>query len=335
MSVSTDSSYPHSAMVSLEQQPVGDTHLHDFAADVRRGLGASPKSLRCRWLYDRTGSLLFEEICAQPEYYIPRAETEILAAHADAIVAAVPAAAAIVELGSGSATKTRLILEASLRRTPQRVRYVPIDISASMLAESSRLLAAEYPRLQIHGLAATYEEGLLQLPVGPRLLLWLGSNVGNFARPEAARFLAEIARRIGPKDRLLFGVDLRKARALLERAYDDAAGVTERFNKNLLVRINRELGGQFDVDDFAHRASYDEAEGRVSMHLVSARRHQVRIAALGQSVAFEAGEAIHTEDSYKYSPDELDALCATAGLVVTTRFTDSEGRFASLLVAPA
>jgi dimethylhistidine N-methyltransferase len=308
----------------------------ELAADVARGLGAEAKTLSCRWLYDEEGSRLFDAICALPEYYIPRAETAILAAHAGAIVGALPPGATIVELGSGSAAKTRLVLEAALEHAPGRVRYVPIDISATMLAASAEGLLADYPRLDIVGIAGTYEEGLGALPglgPAPKLILWLGSNVGNFTRPAAAAFLREVRGRMGPRDRFLLGVDLRKDPAVLALAYDDPAGVTARFSLNLLLRINRELGGDFDLGGFRHQAEYDQVDGRVIIHIVSVRAQTVQIRDLGMTVCFRAGERIHTEDSYKYSRDEIGALLAAAGLRRVDGWTDPERRFASVLAA--
>jgi dimethylhistidine N-methyltransferase len=308
-----------------------------FAADVRRGLTSTPKHLECRWFYDYEGSTLFEAICALPEYYIPRAETAILEAHAEMIAAELPPGATVVELGSGSSSKTRLVLDAFLRRAHGRVRYVPIDISAQMLEESGRALVAEYPRLDVTGVAGTYEEGLDELGrLGdePRLVLWLGSNVGNFTRKAAGAFLGEVRRRLRPVDRMLLGVDLRKNPARLQLAYDDPAGVTARFNLNLLARINRELGGDFVVDGFSHRAVYEVEAGRIEIYIVARHAQEVTVRALDLTVQFAAGEAMHTEDSYKYAPHEIEALARAAGLRQVARWTDPEGLFASVLMGP-
>jgi dimethylhistidine N-methyltransferase len=308
-----------------------------FAEDVRRGLGARPKRLPCVHLYDAEGSRLFEAICELPEYYLTRAERSILVEHADDIVAKLEPESALVELGSGSSQKTRLLIEAFLRAQP-RLRYVPIDVSREMLSESAHALAADYPRLEVHALAADYHAGLRALPLHrdePKLVAFLGSSIGNLERDEAASFLREVAVHTGARDRVLLGVDLRKDRRTLERAYDDAAGVTARFDANVLARINRELGGHFALDRFHHRADYDAALGRVSMHLVAEGAQQVRIDALGMVVDFEDGETIHTEDSWKYAPEEIDALAASAGLATEARYFDAERRFSlSLLRAP-
>ena len=282
-----------------------------FAEDVRRGLTSQPKWLSCRFFYDRQGSRLFEQICDLPEYYLTRAEDEILARHAAEMVATVPAGAALVELGSGSAAKTRHLIAALLRRR-ETLRYTPIDIARDALEESARRLRDEFAALEIHALCGEYRDGLHRLDAlrrtdgtdglgRPQLILWLGSSVGNFERPRAAAFLSQVRATMGPADRLLVGFDLRKARAVLEPAYDDARGLTARFNKNLLARINRELGGHFDLSLFDHLAVYDEDAGRIRMSLVSRRDQVAPIAALELHVPLAAGEAIHTENSYKYS----------------------------------
>jgi L-histidine N-alpha-methyltransferase len=306
-----------------------------FARDVETGLTRSPKQLPCRYFYDRDGSLLFEEICRLPEYYLPQAEREILESRAAEIGALLPAGTCLVELGSGSAAKTRMLIEVLLRRQ-QALRYVPVDVSRTMLEESSLALLAAYPALRIVGVAAEYEEGLEKLTAvafGPKLILWLGSNIGNLERSDAARFLRRVRGLMAPGDRLLVGIDLRKDRAVLTRAYDDSQGVTARFNRNVLARINRELGGRFDLDAFQHRAMYEEEIGRIEMYLVSAGAQRVRIERLGLTVPFAAGEAIHTENSYKYSLAEIDALAAAAGFRIERQWLDSGRRFSESLLA--
>ena len=307
----------------------------DFAADVRAGLTAPRKFLHCRYLYDAEGSALFEEICTLPEYYLTRAEQEILDANADEILASGPAGAMLVELGSGSSKKTRTLISAALaHRSP--VQYVPIDISRSMLEESSRALVADYAGVEITAIAAEYRAGMrwLERQRGAKLVLWLGSNVGNFPRGDAARFLRGVRATMSPSDRLLMGVDLRKSRALLEAAYDDAAGVTARFNLNLLGRINRELGGDFELDGFAHRARWNERLGRVEIRIESLRAQTVHIGALALDVTFRAGERVYTESSYKYSFAEIARLARAAGMVVERRWLDGERRFSVNLLAP-
>jgi dimethylhistidine N-methyltransferase len=300
-----------------------------FAEDVATGLTATPKRLPCRYFYDREGSRLFEAICELPEYYLTRAEAEILRDHADEIADACPAEVTVIELGSGNAVKTRLLLDA-LGRARRRVRYVPIDICRSVLEESSAALLRLFPWLEIVAVAAEYEQGLRHLATEsdrPKLVLWLGSNIGNFDRAEAATLLRRIRDTLEPTDLMLIGVDLRKDRAVLEAAYDDASGVTAAFNLNLLARINRELDANFDIIAFRHRAVYDSELGRIEMYLVSTRSQRVTIGRLGLKVEFATGETIHTENSYKYSLTEMAEVARAAGLRTERRWQDAEGRF--------
>jgi len=307
-----------------------------FAQAVDEGLASRPYSLPCRFFYDAVGSQLFEEICDLPEYYLTRAEHEILAHHADDIAARCPSPLFLAELGSGSSTKTRLLIEAFLRQQGS-LRYVPVDISQSILEQSAESLIADYRGLEITAIASEYREGLHHLGKDtrlPKLIAWLGSNIGNFARDDARHFVSGIRDAMGVDDRLLLGVDLRKDARALERAYDDARGVTARFNKNLLARINRELGGAFDLADFDHRARVVDGGGRVEIGLVCRRSCEVRVAALGTSFRFARGDFIHTEDSIKYSQEEIAALARAAALRVDARWLDAGHRFCVALLAP-
>jgi len=306
-----------------------------FAASVDEGLGGEAPSLPCRFLYDAKGSELFEEICDLPEYYLTRAEHEILAKHADAIVGRCPSPSALAELGSGSSSKTRLLIEAFLRRQG-RLRYVPVDISRTALDDAAQALLADYGGLEVLAIASEYREGLRH--VGretrlPKVIAWLGSNIGNFERSEAIRFVRGIRDAMSSEDRLLLGIDLRKASSVLEDAYDDPSGVTGRFNKNLLTRINRELGGDFDLGAWRHRARVVDDGGRVELGLVCERADDVRIAALERSYSFVPGDFIHTEDSIKYSAEEIAELADAAGLAVEERWLDSNGRFSLTLLS--
>ena len=298
--------------------------LDGFADMVREGLTADPKWMSCRFLYDEEGSQLFEQICAQPEYYPTRTEERILRENAAEIARDTHPEVNLVELGSGNSQKTRILIEELLNRHG-RLRYVPIDISSSMLEETSRSLLEDYRGLEIAGLAAEYEEGLHELRTsleGPRLVLFLGSNIGNFDREAAREFLIRVRSDLDTEDRLLIGIDLRKDRATLEAAYDDAAGVTASFNLNLLKRINRELGGTFDLSRFRHRATYREERGRVEMHLDSLEDQRVHIEALELDVEFAKGEGIHTENSHKYSQREIEALAHDAGFELGKQWLD-------------
>ncbi len=308
----------------------------DFRESVRAGLTATPKSLSCRHFYDAEGSALFEQICALPEYYPTRTEAAILRACASDVVECVGAAPQLVELGSGSAEKTRILIRAFLERHGE-LGFVPIDISPDALVQSSYALLNDFPALDVHAIAAQYVDGIAGLPVvegSSRLVLWLGSSIGNADRAEAAAFLTQLHRSLGEQGAMLVGIDLRKDASVLERAYDDAAGVTARFNKNLLARINRELGGAFDLDRFEHRATYDAELGRVEMHLVARDEMTVPIRALELDVAFRAGESIHTENSYKYSTDEIQELADASGFRLEAQWFDESKLFSVNLLRP-
>jgi L-histidine N-alpha-methyltransferase len=312
-----------------------EERLARFVRDVAAGLTASPKRLPCCYFYDRLGSRLFEAICELPEYYLTRAETAILRAHAEDIADLFPSATDLIELGSGTAAKTRLLLEAFLRRHGT-LRYVPLDICRTVLEESSLDLLRTYPTLDILAITGEYQEGLEHLrstAASRKLILWLGSNIGNLERDEAARFLARVRQTLTPGDRLLVGIDLRKDRATLEAAYDDACGVTAAFNRNILGRINRELDAHFDLKTFQHRAVWNEEIGRVEMYLVSTCAQQVAIGRSGIDVLFTAGEAIHTENSDKYARAEIEALAAVAGLLFERHWLDPNGLFSVNLFA--
>ena len=307
-----------------------------FARDVETGLKASPKRLSCRFFYDRAGSRLFELICALPEYYLTRTEHRILQERAAQIVGASPRDTALVELGSGNAVKTRVLIEAFLKRR-KKLLFVPVDISSTILEQSSLELLDLYPNLQILTVAAEYSDGLERLREtlnGPKLILFLGSNIGNFVRPDAVRFLKLVRRTMAPADRLLVGIDLAKPREVLEAAYDDSQGITARFNLNILARINRELGGRFDLETFRHRVVYNEEEGRVEMCLVSRCAQKVAIGNLGMEVGFAKGETIHSEYSCKYSTAEIDELAVGAGFEIEAQWFDGGRGFSLNFLKP-
>jgi L-histidine N-alpha-methyltransferase len=312
----------------------GGDPIAEFGGAVAAGLTTKPKHLSCRYFYDREGSRLFAAICELSEYYLTRAETEILQTHARQIASLFPHDVTVVELGSGNAVKTRLLLEALL--PGRRVRYVPIDICRPVLEESAADLLHRFPPLEIVAVAAEYDEGLQHLrneSDRARLILWLGSNIGNFTRSEATSFLRRIRDTMSSADRMLVGVDLRKERAVLEAAYDDAAGVTAAFNRNLLTRINHELDGNFDLSAFQHRAIYNQDLGRIEMYLVSTRVQTVTIRRIGLTVGFTTGETIHTENSYKYTLAEINAVVTAAGLQDRCFWQDAAGRFSLHLLA--
>ncbi len=300
-----------------------------FAAAVRRGLTAKPKTLPCQFFYDAVGSQLFEKICALPEYYLTRTEDAILRTHAPAMVAGFDRPPALIELGSGSSTKTRRLIAAARERYG-KLHYLPIDVSPTILEESADALTREFPGLRVTGFASEYRAALARFADrlrGPKLVVFLGSSLGNFEPDAALSLLQHVARSLGPDDRFLLGTDLDKDPATLRAAYDDAAGVTARFNRNILVRINRELAADFNPDRFAHQARYRPDLRRIESHLVSLGAQVATIRSLDLRVAFDDGESIHTESSHKYTPDSLAALAARVGFVEESSWTDPRSLF--------
>jgi dimethylhistidine N-methyltransferase len=308
--------------------------LTGFAEDVRKGLSAHPKRFLPKYFYDELGSQLFDAICLLPEYYLTRAENEILQRYADEIVAAVDGQKTLLEMGSGSASKTQRIIEALLR-VQSELLFIPVDISATALESSSRILLQSYPQLRIEAYAADYFAGLAELSKNPRprtLALFLGSNISNFDRDEALRFLHALRSVLQKGDALLLGADLKKDPAILEAAYNDALGVTSAFNLNVLARINRELGGTFDLRAFRHRAFYNDAIGRIEIYIESRAKQRVRIEKLDLEVEFDVGELIHTENSYKYDMTGIRELAAATGFTLSRTWLDSQERFSSNLL---
>lgn len=305
-----------------------------FAEDVRKGLLSNPKRLLPKYFYDALGSQLFDAICLLPEYYLTRAENEIIERYADEIVASVEGHKTLLEMGSGSASKTKLIVEAMLR-SQDDLLFVPVDISASALESSSRILLQSFPRLRIEAYAAEYFDALSELKKherGRTLALFLGSNISNFGREEAPAFLRALRSVLHTGDALLLGADLKKDASVLEPAYDDALGLTAAFNLNLLARVNRELDGDFDLRAFKHHAFYNEDIGRVEIHIESIRPQTVKIGKLGMEVQFAAGERIHTENSYKYDLTGIAQLAAETGFICSRTWLDSEESFSSNLL---
>ena len=305
-----------------------------LAEDVRRGLSTQPKRFLPKYFYDELGSTLFDAICLLPEYYLTRAENEILERYADEIVAAVAGNTTLLEMGSGSASKTPRIIEALLRKQDHLV-FIPVDISASALDNSSRILLQSYPQLTIEAYAADYFAGLKELEKTKRgrvLALFLGSNISNFDPEEALKFLRALRRVLSAGDALLLGADLKKDKRILDAAYNDALGVTAAFNLNVLARINRELGGDFDLKAFEHRAFYNETAGRVEIYIESKRAQTVRIEQLEMEVEFAEGEQIHTENSYKYDLTDLAKLATETGFTRAHTWLDSQERFSSSLL---
>jgi L-histidine N-alpha-methyltransferase len=312
------------------------TATAEFAREVRRDLALVPKQLQSKYLYDALGSSLFEAICRLPWYRITRAEHRLLVAHAAEIVAELGAnQSTIVELGCGSGEKLAVLAEA-LQRSGGSARVHLIDISSQALEQTEQRLT-RLQHVSVVGHQSTYEVGLrhateARAGAGPMVVLLLGSNIGNFDTPAALAFLRRIRRVLRPGDLLLLGADLVKPIPDLQLAYDDPLGVTAAFNKNLLVRINQELGGTFNLAAFDHRAAWNRDEQRIEMHLVSRVAQTATIAAAETSVAFLPGEHIWTESSYKYEPDQIERMGMEAGFALRDQWIDEDARFALSLM---
>jgi L-histidine Nalpha-methyltransferase len=305
-----------------------------FAQDVRAGLAAPSKTLPSKYFYDDLGSALFDAITRLPEYYLTGSETQILRDWGWEIVRVLDGAVEFLELGSGSAQKTRVLIEEALR-VQANLRYSPIDISGEALRASCSALIDKYQGLSIRGYAGDYFDVLASnaLRFDRRVLAMLmGSNLGNYQPSEARRLVGLVARALRPGDGLLLGVDRKKDARILENAYDDPTGVTAAFNKNVLGRINRELEADFDLRGFDHVARYDDKAGCVESFLESRSAQRVSIGALGLTVAFDSGERIHTESSYKFDDGDIDELAAATGFRRSKRWSDRHERFSVYLL---
>jgi L-histidine Nalpha-methyltransferase len=306
--------------------PIPDVVVERVAGAVRLGLISSPKTLRPWLFYDEAGSRLFEQITELPEYYLTRTERSILAEHSSAILtrAACGQRLRIVELGAGSASKTRLLLAAAAERQASVV-YEPIDVSFTALEDACCRLERDIPEVEVLPRVLDFTRELEFAPSRPgerRLVLYIGSSIGNFEPDEAIALLRRVRSHLAPGDGLLIGVDLTKDPETLLAAYDDAQGVTADFNLNLLVRLNRELDADFHLDAFAHCARWNAAASRIEMHLESLVRQSVRLAALDLDIEFEAGESIHTENSYKFRQGGAESLLTSAGFIPSATWTD-------------
>ncbi|HVM66033.1 MAG TPA: L-histidine N(alpha)-methyltransferase [Acidimicrobiales bacterium] len=294
------------------------------------GLTSSPKQLAPTWFYDERGCELFEQITTLPEYYPTRTERAIIEAHADEI-ASVSGATTLVELGSGTSAKTRLLLDAFARAGTLQ-RFVPFDVAEGTLRTAAATVATEYPGVKVHAVVGDFRQHLELLPRdGPRVVAFLGGTIGNFRPAERGELLATLTRTLSPGESFLVGTDLVKDRGRLVAAYDDAAGVTAEFNRNVLRVLNQSLGADFDVDAFEHVARFNEHEEWIEMWLRSRQRQQVRIRTLGLGVAFEEGEGMLTEVSAKFRPEGVNAELRAAGLSPLATWTDPGGDFALTL----
>lgn len=316
-----------------EQEISVDT---EFARHVRKGLAGNSKCLDPRYFYDEFGSRLFEEICEQPEYYPTRTEASIMREQAGKIIGAAGAGKLVlVEFGSGSSTKTKILIREILARQGS-LHYFPIDISLSALLEANARLQNEFSGLKVRQVHSDYAAGIdhIEKAEGRKIIMFLGSSIGNFEPTDAQDFLSDVARRMDKRDLLLVGFDLQKDAEILHQAYNDHNGATARFNCNMLARINRELGGEFDLSSFDHRAFYDKEKGRIEMHLVSKKNQEVRVKHSGM-FHFAKGESIHTENSYKYTFNQIEELAQKTRLQVRRHFTDENKWFDLALLAPS
>jgi len=311
------------------------THERSLADDVLDGLTRPFKELPPKHFYDARGAELFDRICELPEYYPTRVERSILERDATEL-AALTGAAELVELGSGTASKTRVLLDA-LERGGTLERYIPVDVTESMVRECAAQLIEEYPGLQVHGVIGDFERHLGELPeaLGPRIVAFLGGTIGNFPPGSRRRVLREIARLLGADDHLLLGTDLVKDPVVLQAAYDDAQGVTAEFNRNVLRVLNRELDADFEPEDFEHVALFDPEHEWIEMRLRSRREHTTIVRDLDLPVHFDAGEEMRTEISAKFTSERIEGDLAAAGLELVRRFTDADELFALTLARRA
>ncbi|MFZ1153415.1 MAG: L-histidine N(alpha)-methyltransferase [Solirubrobacteraceae bacterium] len=317
-----------------------DSYLHEgqersLADDVLDGLTRPFKELPPKHFYDARGAELFDQICELPEYYPTRTERSILQEAAEQI-ASTTAAAELVELGSGTAAKTRVLLDA-LHRAGTLKLYIPVDVTEGMVRDCAQELTSEYPGLRVHGVIGDFERHLDRVPdaVGPRLVVFLGGTIGNFPPGSRRRFLREISKLLGPEDYLLMGTDLVKDPQVLTQAYDDAQGVTAEFNRNLLRVLNRELKADFDPEDFDHVALFNREHEWIEMRLRARRKHTTTVRDLGLSVHFEQGEEMRTEISAKFTRERVEDDLSTAGLEIVSWLTDPEQLFAITLSRPS
>jgi len=347
----------HSQNVSIRKSAQKMTlqqnkEVEEFANDVTTCLTSENKRLNPKYLYDHMGSKLFEQICLQPEYYLTRTEASLLKRHAPAITNWVGSNIRIIELGSGSSSKTAILLR-YLSSQKKRIYYFPIDISASILMESTRTLKSQFPNATITAIRSDYNTGIDRAAAKcmstdgeeeeknnngspyAKLILFLGSSIGNFEPLAARSFLRSIRQRLHTNDFLLVGSDLQKDEFVLNAAYNDKAGITAKFNLNLLARINRELGGNFELGKFKHYAFYNRDQHRIEMHIVSNTDQQVYIETLRKNFSFRKGDSIHTENSYKYSLSQISALAKDSGFRIEKEFTDEKRWFNVALLSPS
>ncbi len=317
---------------------------NDFVQSIKKGLGGiSQKRVDSKYFYDSEGSRLFEELCRQPEYYPWRIEAALLRQHSKELVRMFDDYISLVELGSGSSVKTRILLHELLLSQPN-VYYFPVDVSKEMLYKTTRELHSKFSNLRVIGLTSEYTDGIKkanelifsnpQIP-NRKLIIFLGSSIGNFEPADSIAFLRHLRSKMDEKDNLVIGMDLRKDKMILEAAYNDSNGTTARFNLNILSRINRELDGNFNNSFFTHNAFYNSVYERIEMHLTSTKEQQVYLGRINEAFGFRRGETIHTENSYKYSLEEIRRMAEESQFSLKTNFVDERGWFSLAVFSPA
>lgn len=303
-------------------------HVNSFSEDVREGLTSKVKYLLPKYFYDKRGSELFEQICGTEEYYPTRTETRILKDLSGTIAQRNTDKKMLVELGSGSSVKTDQLIRSFLSER-NTFKYIPIDVS-DIIIDSSIFLTDKYPELNVEAVISFYEEGMeftVQRDSSPKLILFLGSSIGNFSKNERTDFMKMLKTYMNESDRLLIGFDMIKDKAVLEKAYNDSRGITAEFNLNILQRINNELGGNFDSSEFEHVAFFNESKSRIEMHLRAKSKVTFKIKEIGEKISFEAGEMIHTENSYKFSRQMINELAEDSGLEFSDYYADEKNYF--------
>ncbi|TLX66549.1 MAG: L-histidine N(alpha)-methyltransferase [Thaumarchaeota archaeon] len=314
---------------------------NEFANAVQKGLNDKQKHLSPKFFYDKIGSKLFEEICNQPEYYLNRIESQILTTSVSEIMNTLKEKEiSVIELGNGNSVKTRILLK-RFHANLNKVCYFPIDVSLKMLKKSMKDLSTEYKDLEIFGTCSDYVSGLRKVNEfmkmknkipQKKLLIFLGSSIGNFDPQQAKNFLHTLSKYMRKEDLFLIGIDLEKEKSILDKAYNDRMGITAKFNLNVLARINRELDGEFKLASFEHRSFYNKQKHRIEMYLESEMDQEVKIGTIEKSFRFKKGETIHTENSYKYSQNALNLLVKKSGLEMIRKFTDPKKQYALVLL---
>jgi len=329
----------------LPEHEIFQKNLNEFGRDIKFGFQREKKFINPKYFYDKKGSELFEQICLQPEYYVTRTEYKIIIKNIETLLSYFGEKnVSIIELGSGSSKKTKIILKYFLDKQNNKLRYFPIDVSEEMLFSSTKKLYDDLPQITVHPIASDYFDGirmanehinLNHYKCDRKFILFFGSSLGNLEPNDSIFFLKKIRTGLNQNDFLLIGFDLVKKKEILESAYNDSEGITSKFNLNVLNRINRDLGGEFNLDLFKHRAFFNEDKKRIEMHLVSLVRQSINIRKINQTFNFEKDETIHTENSYKYKLPDIDDLAKKSNFTVQKHFVDDNNWFSLSLLYPS